>query len=351
MARTPAWAVSLPLPRRDGGGGDAVPQDDRPLGESPLPDAPAATTGKLPSLADKWVVARIPRERGVAEARLLGEGGEGLAFAYDAGRVIKIYKRTTIEYLRRRQALQTALANAVLPFATPAIFEVHRVGDVHSTVERRLYGRPLDERLATLPERDARRALAAFFDALPALHAVALPDDPYSQLLPMADQVRAATWPAFLLAKLEQRARVSWPWLSRDVSRLGAKLRGLQRLIAALPAEPRKALVHGDFNQDNVLLDDDLAISAVLDFSVYTVVGDHRLDVACVVFFPEVSPVVRPGDLAFLRARAAGVYGGEIEDAIRLYRPLYAFYNADNFGHNPVIYAKCIEAIANAGLE
>lgn len=134
--------------------------------------------------------------------------------------MINIYKRTTVEYLRRMQALQTALAAADLPFATPEIFELQQVGDVYYTVERRLYGRPLDERLATLPERDARRALTAFVDALPALHAVALPGEPYGQLLPTADQVQAAAWPAFLLAKLEQRARVSWPWLSRDVPRL-----------------------------------------------------------------------------------------------------------------------------------
>lgn len=100
-----------------------------------------------------------------------------------------------------------------------------------------------------------------------------------------------------------------------------------------------------------MLLDDRLEVSAVLDFSIYAAVRDHRLDVACAAFFPEVSPAVRPSDLAFLRSRAAGVYGEELEDAIRLYRPLYAFCNADDFGHNPETYAKCVEAITNADLE
>ena len=183
------------------------------------------------------------------------------------------------------------------------------------------------------------------------MHVVTLPDEPYGQLLPTADRLQADTWPAFLLAKLEQRARVSWSWLSRDVPRLGEKLRGLERLIVALPTQPRKALVHGDYSQYNVLLDDRLAVSAVLDFSLYAVVGDHRLDVACAVFFPAVIPAVRPSYLAFLQARAKRAYGEDIEAALRLYRPLYSFYNADNYGHDPVIYAKCVEGITNSGLD
>src|SRR6185437_8303952 len=147
-----------------------------------------------------------------------------------------------------------ALADAALPFATPKILEIHQVGNVLYTIEQRLSGVALDTRLATLSERDALRALAAYVDALPALHALALPNEPYGQLLPTADRLCADTWPAFLLAKVEQRARVSWSWLSRDVPRLRERLRRLERLIAAMPAEPRKALVHGDYSQYNVLL-------------------------------------------------------------------------------------------------
>lgn len=329
----------------------AMTPDDAPVGESLRRDTAPTAGEKQPSLADDRVIARIVRDMGVETPHLLGEGGEGLVFAYDVERVIKVYKRTTVAYLRRLQALQATLADAALPFATPAIAEIHQAGRVCYTVEKKLNGRPLDERLATLGEREAQRALAAYFDALPALHAVALPAEPYGQLLPRADRLRAAIWPDFLLAKLEQRARVSWPWLARDVQRLGEKLRGLERLIADLPAEPRKTLVHGDYSQYNVLLDDRLEVSAVLDFSLYTVVGDHRLDVACAVIFPEVSPSVRPSDLRFLRARAARMYGADIEQAIRLYRLWYSFYNADNYWKSKEIYALCVDAITNSGLD
>jgi aminoglycoside phosphotransferase (APT) family kinase protein len=302
-------------------------------------------------MADGRVVAGILRAMDVETPRLLGEGGEGLVFAYDAVSVIKIYKQTTIEYLRQMQALQRVLANAALPFATPAILEIRQAGPVCYTIEQKLEGRLLDDVLATLSEHEARRALAAYFDALPALHAVELPAEPYGQLLPSANRIQTETWCAFLLAKLEQRAKVSWSWLERDVPRLREKLGRLERLIADTAGEPRKALVHGDYSQYNVLLNDRLEVSAVLDFSVYTVVGDYRTDVACAVFFPEVSKAARPSYLQFLRARAIRQYGEEIEHSIRLHQLLYSFYNADNFGHNQQIYAACVNAITNSGLD
>ncbi|HEV7215319.1 MAG TPA: phosphotransferase [Chloroflexota bacterium] len=326
-------------------------QDDAPVGAvPPLEEAPEAS-GKQPSLAGERVVARILRDMGVERRQLLGEGGEGLVFAYDTGSVLKVYKRTTSEYLRTLQALQVTLANAALPFATPEIREIRQVGQVFYTIEKKLDGRQLDDRLATLSEGETLRALAAYVDALQALHAVALPAEPYGQYLPTADRIQAATWRAFLLAKVEQRARVSWSWLERDVPRLAEKLRALQRLIADTVDEPRKGLVHGDYSQYNVLLNDSLEVSAVLDFSLYTVVGDHRLDVACAVIFPEICEALRASDLRFLRSRAVRTYSADIAHAIRLYRLVYAFYDADNYGHNQTIYAKCVEAIKNSGLD
>lgn len=302
-------------------------------------------SGKQPSLADDELVARILREQGVMRPRLLGEGGEGLVFDYTADSVIKIYKRTPLAYLQRLQWLHGRLAKAALPFATPLIAAIHQVGPVYYTVERKLHGRQLDDRLPALSERDSLRALAAYVEAAPELHTVALPAEPYGQLLPGPDAIRAATWPAFLLAKLEQRARVSWAWLDRDVARLAAKLRALERRIAALPATPRKSLVHGDFSQFNVLLDDRLAVASVLDFSLYTVVGDAFLDVACTVVFPEINPGVGPVQRQFLLDHAKRAHGAEATELVHLYRVLYGFYNADNYGHNATIYGKCVEAI------
>ena len=161
--------------------------------------------------------------------------------------------------------------------------------------------------------------------------------------------IRAETRPAFLLGKQEQRAKVSWSWLERDVPHLAETRRGLEKLILDMPEEPRKALVHGDYSQFNVLTNDRLEVSAVLDFSVYTVVGDYRTDVACAVFFPEVSKAVRPSYLRFLRRRAARMYGKDIEDDIRLYKLFYAFYNADNYHKNTAYQHFMDAAFADSG--
>jgi aminoglycoside phosphotransferase (APT) family kinase protein len=305
-------------------------------------------SGKQPSLADAQVVARIMQGHGVERPRLLGEGGEGLVFDYKADSVIKIYKRTTLAYLQRLQWLHGMLETAALPFGTPLIEAIHQIGPVYYTVERKLHGRQLDDRLPPLSERDSLRALAAYVEGLPALHAVEASTEPYGQLLPAPDAIRAATWPAFLLAKLEQRARVSWSWLERDVPRLGDKVRALERRIANLPATPPKSLVHGDYSQYNVLLNERLEVASVLDFSYSTVVGDSLLDVACTVVFPEINPGVGPVQRQFLLDHAKRAFGPEVVDIIHLYRVLYGFYNADNYGHNATIYGKCVEAITES---
>ena len=38
-------------------------------------------------------------------------------------------------------------------------------------------------------------------------------------------------------------------------------------------------MVHGDYFYDNLLVGEDLKISAVLDFSDLSVVGDHKMDI------------------------------------------------------------------------
>ena len=65
-----------------------------------------------------------------------------------------------------------------------------------------------------------------------------------------------------------------------------------------------RTLVHGDYFPGNVLLGDDLRISAVLDLGWLTVVGDPTHDVRSAVAFWAVRPWSRPGDDAALLAAA-----------------------------------------------
>ncbi|MEU3269580.1 phosphotransferase family protein [Saccharomonospora sp. NPDC006951] len=58
------------------------------------------------------------------------------------------------------------------------------------------------------------------------------------------------------------------------------------RLAAALPASPAPAIVHGDYRLDNVLVDGDDRITAVLDWEMSTI-GDPLTDLALLVAYAE----------------------------------------------------------------
>lgn len=87
-------------------------------------------------------------------------------------------------------------------------------------------------------------------------------------------------------------------FLERQVRRWSKQLEGSRsreipgidelrdRLAASVPSSPRSGIVHGDYRLDNVLVDDDLGISAVLDWEMATL-GDPLTDLGLLVVYWE----------------------------------------------------------------
>jgi aminoglycoside phosphotransferase (APT) family kinase protein len=55
-----------------------------------------------------------------------------------------------------------------------------------------------------------------------------------------------------------------------------------------LVGDVEPALVHGDYFPGNVMMDDDLSVSGVIDWSFLTQSGDPRMDAAAAVLFLEI---------------------------------------------------------------
>ncbi len=86
-----------------------------------------------------------------------------------------------------------------------------------------------------------------------------------------------------------------------------------ERLAAAVPSMSRISLVHGDFRLDNLIVDDDLKIKAVLDWEMATI-GDPLADLGLLLVYWELSGVAGSA-LGTAMGPAAGLpVGSEIAD-------------------------------------
>lgn len=273
---------------------------------------------------------------------LIGKGNQALVFEYRSDQVVKIYTNTDIHNLEQLAAFQAKLALHPLPFSTPQILEIGRVQETYYTIERYLHGDKLSLVFTSLSQQDQYRALTNYFTALEAFNAIKVESCPYGQVLPIDDAFTASTWLEFLTQKLLQSIEESRSDLIQDVAGLEEKMAMLLYAIQVRIGQVPKHLVHGDYYLNNVLFTENLEVSAVLDFSDHTVVGDKRMDVAGAIVFLALDESIRNHHISRLQKLAEAQYGSEIHKLIDIYTLYYSFYYSDTKQSDPSAYAWCI---------
>jgi aminoglycoside phosphotransferase (APT) family kinase protein len=270
---------------------------------------------------------RILKQFGLSESDLLGEGGESLVFSVTADTVLRLPRAKAFDAQSRvrLRTFQGEIAGK-LPFATPHIEEIGP-GETW-TIERRLPGRPMTEVLAGIDDDRRDNVLRNYVDAMEAISAIELPTLPYGHLL-ATSRVNTDDWRKFAgetLARFRARNRVAIASEVGDPYRLFEKATDM---IPLLPERPPKVLVHGDFFPGNVLLNDDLSVSAVIDFGTYTVCGDAQLEQAVSYLTLELIDQCTAEDARFVRDMIIERHGAEILPALQFYRAYLAFSMAD----------------------
>lgn len=271
---------------------------------------------------------------GLGAADLLGHGGESEVYALDDHRVLRLHRQEAAEYTRHIGELCGSVDRRAVAYALPEILEVHGDGEVSWSIERRLVGRSFDALLPALRGADRHRALTAYVDGAAAFGALGPPSSwagGYGELF-TDEMLRADRWGDLLHDRLALQRERARPFFSNEPG-FESAADVILALARAEEAPGRPTLVHGDWFPGNVLLDDDLAVSAAIDLGWLSVVGDPSHDVRSAVVFCEVRPWGQPGDDEVLVAAAARHLGGdaaeEIDRTRRFEQLRFAFVDDD----------------------
>ncbi|MFF0222465.1 phosphotransferase family protein [Streptomyces sp. NPDC004629] len=248
----------------------------------------------------------LDRERpglvdGPLTGRLIEGGRSNLSYAVTDGRSTWVVRRpplghvlATAHDMAREHRVIGALYPTRVPVPRPVLLcEDPEVLGAPFYVMEFVEGTPYRtaEQLAPLGAERTRHAVLSLVDTLVELHAV----DPAE--VGLADFGRPE---GFLDRQLRRWGK------QLDASR-DRELAGIDELHAALgralPTSPAPAVVHGDYRLDNVLLDADDRITAVLDWEMSTL-GDPLTDLGLLVMYS--LPLGTPHSPVSTTAEAAG---------------------------------------------
>ncbi len=268
----------------------------------------------------------ILAEHGIAADALIGQGGQSWVYALDERRILRILKRPGARQTLERQQAFLAEIDGRLAIPTSAIEAIDP--GCRFTIERRLEGTSLLALLTRLGGGERRTAITAYVEGAEATGRLALPERPYGRILGSAP-IAAETWPGFFRLSLDH-------WLARNGAAIAAATGSVERvatnamaLLAALPERPQKALAHGDYFPGNVLLDETLTPSGLVDFSVFTLAGDPLYDTITAALFLEMIEEAEADDVALARHLVVERHGEAILGAGRFYRAYAAILMAD----------------------
>ena len=283
---------------------------------------------------------------GLGSGARIGAGGESAVYALDDHRVLRVLRSDIDVAPRATKAFLATAAGVGLPFLVPEILETGSVDGVGYSIERRVPGRPLLAVLADASTPLRTRAVESFAHAVFELERIPVPDDRFGELFTEAPR-RSSSWPDLLVARARASVERAGASLRDDVPDVDARLEEFARNVARLDVG-RPRFVHGDYFPGNVLVDDDGAVTGVIDFSALALAGDPVLDLAgALAFLPlhahtasdvdVVSHVIRSHE------RAIGIV--DLDARLDLYTVYYALFFSFTRGLSDALYPWCVATL------
>jgi aminoglycoside phosphotransferase (APT) family kinase protein len=262
----------------------------------------------------------------------LSAGVEGAIYDLGSDLIAKVWRVRRGGELELMQHFYADVAKAGLPFMTPEILAIEQVDGVSATYERKLPGKPLQQRLAVDDRGVEPVAARCVIDVLQALSTV--PATEAMRLLPVLDEEQPLwagtdTFRDALTNLLSRRAARFADVIRKHLGDFDRRYESLRSRMQALARSP-DTVIHGDLVPGNILVDERARPVAVLDFGFLTTAGDPRLDAAIAVSVLNMYGPYAPAITDALTAQAAQDLGYPI-DVLLIYQAAYAVATANAF--------------------
>ena len=301
--------------------------------------------GHPPGVDEGADLDRIAAELGGIQR--LGHGGEAVVWALDETRVVRVHRQPQAEHVRRIAAFIDRLDRDAAPFALPELLEVGEADGTTWAIERRLPGRALDGVLQGLRGDVRRRALRAYLDGAGQVRRLGVPDgwDAGCGEVFMEPPIRTERWPDLLAGQLQRQLDLARPVLTQEVPHLDAVEASVLAGAAAEPDPGERSLVHGDFFPGNVLVGPDLAVTAVLDWSWLTVIGDPDHELRSAVVFLRGSRTGTAEDEAYCTELLVERWGEDARNRIARARRFEAA-RFSPYDEDPGLHGWCVDVLS-----
>jgi hypothetical protein len=282
------------------------------------------------------VVTQRFRDEGFPDAKVIGSGMEGTVYRLRPGTVAKVWYSSSRQRLLTLQQFYKNIVQAGLSFATPEIYDVWQVSEHSVSVEREILGRTLESwqplRASVWPH--ASNAIVEILNQFRLLS----PSDALSAL-PVLDEQESfsgsGAWPQNLAHLVRRRVDRFHPVLVRRVASLDAKVAAVlhhleqhEHTLAGIAC--RGALIHGDLIPANIIVDDNLRPTAVVDFGFLSTYGDSAFDAAVAAsIFEMYGPAARAIEHQLDQLLLPAV--GADPETFAIYRAAYALITANAY--------------------
>jgi aminoglycoside phosphotransferase (APT) family kinase protein len=267
----------------------------------------------------------VLRQFGVTSTDFIDAGQQSEVFALGADRVLRVFREPADVDFVARQRTFLAEIDGRLALPTSVIDDFDPGG--RWSIERRLAGKSMLRLLPSLTGERRRQAIRNYVAATSAIGRLTFADRPYGHAI-ANDPIHAETWTAFLRASLERAIATNRDVIAAEVGDLATLRPKALALLALVPERPAKALVHGDYFPGNVLMDEALTVTGLVDFSAYTLVGDPLYDTLTAPIFLEMIDDTTADEVALALECAVAMAGGSV-GAGEFYRAHAAFWMAD----------------------
>lgn len=271
----------------------------------------------------------VAKHLGVSNLQLLGKGNEGSVYEYK-DKALKIFlKNPDLKFLQDTRKFLYTLEKKGFSFKIPRILEIGEVSDVVYTIEDKLDGVQMDKKIIDLKTKDRQKVYRGYYDAIKEFNSVSLSNLPFGHILKRKDSVTSTSWVDFLISVVKQKANKASMSLRELVTDFDKKMELFDLFAEKYLDCNKKQLVYGDYYLNNVLISEDLKVSAILDINAHAMVGDPRVDISSVLRWNEIDPNVKKEDYEFLTKLAKKDFGEDIEDISDLYLLFSSFYFSD----------------------